>query len=291
MTRPVVPAPSPERAPPGPTEQGSGAHFPPDERVGGAKILPRVDNSRRRIRHARTMDVRVLIVDDHAVVAESLASRLRVEEGVLEVATETNPDAALSTVERLRPDVVVWDVQLGDQDGLTLLRRAHEQLPRSRAVVVTAHDEPRLAVAAIRAGAVGFVTKGASAAEFVQAVVGAARGESHIDPRMLFRMMPFMQRPFEPTRADERLRRLSTRELEVLEHMLAGESRSTIASELFVSVNTVRTHAKNILSKLDVHSTLEAVRIAFEAGLEPAQSSANGHAVERGDATVRTTEN
>ena len=222
--------------------------------------------------------MRVLIVDDQPVVADALAARLAVEEEVGQVATETDPHRVLPTVDRLRPDVVVWDVQLGDEDGLGLLRLTQERLPQIRAVVVTAHDDPKVALAAVRAGAVGFVSKGAPAAEFVRAVVGAARGESHINPRILFRMMPLLRMPLEPTLMDERLRRLSPREIEVLQHMLAGASRSTIANDLFISVNTVRTHAKNILAKMEVHTTLEAVRVAFEAGLEPSAAGTRASA-------------
>lgn len=215
------------------------------------------------------MAIRVLVVDDHPVVADALAARLRVEDEVGEVSTVSDPAAALPTIERTRPDVVVWDLELGDVDGITLLRSAHERFPRCQAVVVTAHDDPRIAAAALRAGAASFVSKSDPAAVLARAVVGAANRESHIDPALLFDVLPHLRRPPGPGLVDSRLERLSPREREVLEHMVAGEDRATIARELFVSVNTVRTHAKNILAKLEVHSTLEAVRVALVAGVRP----------------------
>ncbi len=220
------------------------------------------------MRHVRGVRLHVLVIDDHRVVAEAFATRLAVEDEIATVSTTAEPEIVLETIERERPDVVVWDVELGVEDGISLMRQARQRYPEVQAVAVTAHTDPQVAAAALRAGAASFVSKSSPSNELVRAVVGAARGESYVRPETLFAVLPLLGRRASDF-VDPRLERLSPREREVLSLMVAGRDRATIARELFVSVNTVRTHAKNILAKLEVHSTLEAVRLALDAGIRP----------------------
>ena len=248
--------------------RGSNVSAVANRPIGGDRIARIADTALPAVRQGRVVRVHVLVVDDHRVVAEAFATRLGVEDEVVDVATVSDPEAALDAIERYRPDVVVWDVELGLEDGISLIRQARQRFPRVQSVAVTAHDDAKVAAAALRAGAVSFVSKSAPTQELVRAVLGATRGESYVGPHTLYEVLPLLRR-FGPEVTDPRLERLSPREREVLDLMVAGKDRATIAGELYVSVNTVRTHAKNILAKLEVHSTLEAVRLALEAGVRP----------------------
>jgi DNA-binding NarL/FixJ family response regulator len=188
----------------------------------------------------------VLVVDHHRVVADAIATRLRLESDVDRVSTAGSTDEALRAAEWLRPAVITIDLELGpDNDWET-------------------------AASAVRAGALGLVFKDAPADELVSAVRGVAAGEARIPPKVLTAVLRALREPTpRHSEWDARVARLTRREREVLHHMVAGHDRATTARDLYVSVNTVRTHAKNILAKLEVHSTLEAVGVALNAGMRP----------------------
>jgi DNA-binding NarL/FixJ family response regulator len=214
--------------------------------------------------------VTVLVVDDHRVVADAIAARLRMEPDIDAVMTANTLASGHALVRSVSPDVVVVDAILGDEDGLDLVREIKQHDIRIAVVVVTGRDTADTAIEAVRAGADSFLSKCAPAEQLVRVVRGVCMGETHIPPRLLTSVLQSLLQP-EPatTEAAALVGKLTAREREILEHMVAGQDRATMARELYLSVNTVRTHTKNILAKLKVHSTLEAVGIALTVGIRP----------------------
>jgi DNA-binding NarL/FixJ family response regulator len=209
-------------------------------------------------------DLRILVVDDHRVFAGALATVIDAQPDITVVGTSDSVAAAERDTSVLDPDVVVLDVDLGGEDGIELARRLRERDPLLRVVILTGHQRVPVASAAIRAGASAFLAKDASVEELTAAIRGAARGESWIPPHLLTGVLQDLQSP-EAGRSPEAelLAKLTDRETDVLECMVEGMDRAATARRLFMSVNTVRTHTRKILAKLEVHSSLEAVAVAL----------------------------
>jgi DNA-binding NarL/FixJ family response regulator len=214
--------------------------------------------------------VRILVVDDQLAFAEAISVLVDAEEDLTVVASVTTPGAAEEAVRRLEPDVALIDVEVGDDSGLELAVRLRDRQPHLQVLMVSCHQDPATVCAAIRAGASGYVTKECAAEDLVSAIRGLERHESWIPPRLLKSVLEELQQPAsQPTLEEARIARLSRREREVLSLMVCGLDRMSIARRLFLSANTVRTHTQNVLSKLEVHSSLEAVSLAMRAGVRP----------------------
>lgn len=208
--------------------------------------------------------IRVLIVDDHRVFAEAIASRLQVEADLSVVGQANTAAQALDAVDRLDPDVVLMDVELAGDDGIDLASRLRASYPSLAIIVVSFLTDPVRVGEAVRAGAAGWVTKDAPTEELLGAIRGVAAGESWIPPRLLtgvLRELLMTRRVVDED--EERLSRLTPRERSVLDMMADGLDRSAIAERMFLSTNTVRTHVQNIFAKLHVRSSLEAVALAL----------------------------
>jgi DNA-binding NarL/FixJ family response regulator len=215
--------------------------------------------------------IRVVIVDDQQVFCEALSSRLGVESDISIVGAAESQDSALSLIDLRHPDVVIVDFEIQGDDATDILSELSRRYPDLPMAVVSEHDDPGTAAAAVRAGARAFVPKTASISELVDAVRGLSAGGSQIPPHLLTGVLDTMRRHGTSEEVREPLDRLTLRELDVLREMLAGRDRATIAARLFMSINTVRTHIKHILAKLEVHSSVEAVSVAIRAGLRPSE--------------------
>ncbi len=220
---------------------------------------------------------RVLIVDDHLAFARAVALRLQAEPDLEVVACTRSAAEGEAAARRTDPHVVLVDVESGDDDGIEMVARLRSGKPSLRVLVLGSEEDAVVACAAIRAGASGFLTKAAPVDELVRAVRGVGRDETWISPRLLTDVLRKLQEL--PQLSGERalVETLSRREREVLTLMMAGRDRSEIARQLFVSANTVRTHTRNLMAKLGVHSSVEAVSFALRAGLRPPRP-ADGHA-------------
>jgi DNA-binding NarL/FixJ family response regulator len=215
----------------------------------------------------------VVVVDDHALFAEALGQRLAVEPDIEVLAGAYDARSAMASVATLRPDLVTLDIRLGEEDGVALCGRLVGRLPGLPVVAVTGVEDPVRAVAGIRAGVRAWVLKDDVMPVLLGVIRGAAAGESYFPPALLGRMLPLLATEVRGPVTDHRLARLTERELEVLQCMVDGYDRRAIAAALFVSVNTVRTHTQSVLSKLHVHSSLEAVAVALSAGLRSRTAS------------------
>lgn len=214
--------------------------------------------------------IRVLIVDDHALFAEALAARLGREPDlvILPIAPDARRALALTATER--PHVLVLDLTLGAENGLEVLDRVRDAHSDVRVVVLTAMSDLDAMVQAVRRGAVGWLEKTESADLVARVIRSAARRGGWIPPDVLGEVLRrLLSGDAEPTAGARLLAGLTPREREVLQCMVDGLGRAEIAERLGLSANTVRTHTQNLLSKLDMHSALEAITLAMRAGMRP----------------------
>ena len=206
--------------------------------------------------------VSVLIVDDHLMFAESLARLLQDEGDIAVVGLAPTGAAAIEMSGRLVPDVVLIDYHLPDRDGVEILAEIKQRNPQTMVVMLTGASDDRVLLASIEAGCSGFLTKDRAASEVAIAVRSAAAGEALITPAMLARLLPRLSRRQSGVGTE-----LTVREREVMACMARGWSNKVTATELYLSVNTVRNYTQSILTKLGAHSKLEAVSKAVQEGI------------------------
>ena len=209
-------------------------------------------------------EITLLICDDHRILTDALAAVVASEPGFRLVANPVdNAEDAVSLAASHRPDVVLMDIELsGPVDGIEATRRITKLAPRTKVIVVSGHRRPTVMVEAVEAGAVGFLDKGTAVTKMLQGVRDVAAGEMLIDSTRLARLMPVLAAERKTTfDALDRLSRLTQREQEILRMLAEGSRNDAIARRLSISVATARTHISNILTKLNVHSRLEAVAL------------------------------
>jgi DNA-binding NarL/FixJ family response regulator len=212
----------------------------------------------------------VLVVDDHRSFASALTMRLEAEPDLRVVASVTTADEALTAAREHSPSLAIVDVEIGDDSGIDLVAQLRASRPALGIIVVTCHDDPRTVAEAMQAGASAFVPKDYAVESLIDAIRATRRGDNWLPPRLLGEVLRYLQHGARVRREDEeRLARLTAREREVLALLVAGLDRASIGAELFLSTNTVRTHVQNLLRKLGVHSSIEAVGIALRAGVRP----------------------
>lgn len=207
--------------------------------------------------------VRVVICDDHQILADGLAALLGMEDGIDVVAVTGSVADVVRTVAALRPDVVLMDYELPDGTGHEATRRLLELAPETKVVILTSFTDDDVLVGAIQAGATGFVTKHHSPTELADAVRLAATGGPVIAPSLLARLLPRLGAGTPQGVV------VSAREREILALVASGATNQEIATQLFLSPNTVRNHLARIYSRLGARSRLEAVSIAIREGLLP----------------------
>ncbi len=208
--------------------------------------------------------IRVLIIDDHEVLASSLALVLDAESDIAAVGVATTLEQARELIGSTRPDVLLLDHRMPDGDGVAAIPRLRALRPSLGIVVLTASAADHVLLSAIENGASGFLSKTRSLDEVTAAVRAAAAGESVISPELLARLLPRFGRG-KVHSPDE----LTEREREVLALVAEGLSNAAIADRLVVSVHTVRNHIASLSAKLGAHSKLEALSIAVRQGLLP----------------------
>ncbi len=209
--------------------------------------------------------IRVLIVDDHAVVREGLRTFLGLQVGVEIVGEAADGADAVREALRTRPDVILMDLVMPKLDGIGAMHELRRQLPESRVIVLTSFLDDERLLPAIRAGAAGYLLKNAEPAQLARAVREAHEGRTIIDPTVAARLVHAIAdgHPV-ATGADEGLTR---REREVLELIAGGRSNKRIALELGISEKTVKTHVGHLLGKLGVNDRTQAAMLAVKQGL------------------------
>jgi DNA-binding NarL/FixJ family response regulator len=206
--------------------------------------------------------IRVLVVDDHPVVRHGLIAIMGYEPDIEVVGDAADGEEAVRLILERRPDVVLLDLRLPKLDGVEVMRQVRAQAPQVRFLVLTTYDTDEYIGPALAAGAQGYLLKDALPDELARGVRAVMRGAAALEPEVAARLL---ERMAEGERGDE----LSERELEVLRLLVAGASNKSIAAQLNLSENTIKTHISRIFAKLGVQSRAEAVAVALQRGLVP----------------------
>jgi DNA-binding NarL/FixJ family response regulator len=223
------------------------------------------------------MTIRVLIVDDEELVRTGLRMILEAEPDLTVVGTASDGASAVTAVSRFRPDVVLMDIRMPGTDGLAATRQllgGTDPQP-CKVVVLTTFDVDEHVYEALRAGASGFLLKDVPADQLVHAIRVAAAGEALLAPSVTRRLITAFTRRLPPgvgRPPASGLGELTAREIEVLTLLAEGLSNAEIARRLFVGEATVKTHVARVLTKLGVRDRVQAVIVAFRAGLVPLDS-------------------
>ena len=226
---------------------------------------------------------RVLVVDDQRVVREGLLMLLGLIDGLQVVGAAADGEQALAMVDDTDPDVVLMDLNMPRLDGIEATARLAQTHPHLPVVVLTTYTDDERVFAALRAGARGYLTKDAGAAEIQAAITSAASGKAHLDPDVQRRLLDALRSGAAfavPADTDPPAGRrsvaagpgaapdgLTRREVEVVQHIAAGHSNADIASALFVSEATVKTHINHIFAKTGVRDRAQLVTYAYRTGL------------------------
>ena len=209
------------------------------------------------------MSIRVLVVDDHAVVRTGLRRVLDAEADIETVGEAPNAERAVFEAMAHKPDVVLMDVVMPGKSGIEIIPTLQQNAPEAKVLVLSMQDDPRYLREAFDAGASGYVLKEAADTEVVDAVRAVAAGERYVHPTLGARLVE--AEAAERRRADEDP--LSEREREVLRLLALGHTNQEIAKLLYISVRTAETHRAHIMQKLRLSSRAELVRYALSEGL------------------------
>ena len=211
------------------------------------------------------MTVRVLIADDHPIFRDGLATLLGTQPDVVVVGTAADGAEAIALAAELAPDVVVMDLQMPELNGIDATRRLTESHPDIRVLVFTMGEEDGTVLAAMRAGARGYLVKGASQEEVARAISTVHAGGLVFGASLAMRIADLLSGSATPDRSA--FPQLTEREVEILDLIAAGKNNAQIAAALYLAPKTVRNNVSNILAKLRATDRAEAIIRAREAGL------------------------
>ena len=210
--------------------------------------------------------IRILIADDHAVVREGLRAVLGSEPDMEVVGEAATGKEVIERAAELGPDVILMDIQMPQINGIEATRRILDASPKVGVVVLTMFEDDESVFSAMRAGARGYVLKGAHPSEILKVLSAVAGGEAYFGPEIARRLVDFFSTP-KPASPAEAFSELTAREREILDLIAQGHNNATIAARLFVSPKTVGNHISHIFTKLQVADRAQAIIRAREAGL------------------------
>lgn len=208
--------------------------------------------------------IRVLVVDDHAIVREGICALLARREDIEVVGEAADGNRAIDAVVRLDPDVVLMDIAMPGMNGLEATREIHTRFPSVRILVLTQHENKEYILPLLHAGAAGYVTKDVRASELAEAIRSVYEKGGYLQPSITTAVVSAIAES--PGPGDEQMI-LTEREIQVVRLIAEGLSNREIAERLSISVKTVDTHRGNIMEKLNVHNTAELIKYAIRKGI------------------------
>ena len=220
------------------------------------------------------MTIGVVLADDQPLVRGGFRLILEAEDGIEVIGEAGDGEHAVAAARRLRPGVVLMDVQMPRMDGLEATRRiSQDRAIDSRVLILTTFEQDDYVFDALRAGASGFMLKNAAPEDLVRAVRTVAAGDALLAPSITRRVIEEYAQRASPPKRDAGLDSLTDREREVLRLLATGKSNAELAAHLFLGEGTVKTHVSNLLGKLGLRDRVQAVVFAYESGLvEPGES-------------------
>jgi len=212
-----------------------------------------------------TGEIRVLLVDDHALVRAGLRALIEMIESIDVVGEAGNGADALRSIERLHPHIVLLDITMPDMNGLEVLQKITSRFAGVRVIILTMHEAREYAVQALHFGAAGFIPKSAAAAELKDAIEMVMQGKTYVSAQTP--QQTATRIPINADKQSELLDRLTPRQREILVRIAEGQSTKEIARALDISVKTVESHRSQLTERLSIHDVAGLVRFAIKAGL------------------------
>ena len=211
---------------------------------------------------------RIVLVEDHAIIREGLHSLFSAERDFEVVAEAEEGRSALRLVENLRPDLVVTDLSMPQMDGIDMIASLKKQNPKIRVIALTVHRNDEYVLAALKAGADGYILKEANYSELITAARTVLKGKHYLSPEISGNLIQgYLEGKGQPRRGKSPWEMLSRREREIVALIAEGQTNKQIADRLCISVKTVETHRYKIMSKLNVHNAAALIAVAMERGL------------------------
>jgi len=210
---------------------------------------------------------RIMLVEDHAIIREGLRSLFSSERDFEVVAEAEEGRTALRLAENHRPDLVVTDLSMPQMDGFDLIATLKKQNPKIRVIALTVHRNDEYVLAALKAGADGYILKEANYSELITAARAALRGKHYLSPEISGNLIQVYLEGEKGPRKKSPLETLSRREREIVSLIADGQTNKEIADRLCISVKTVETHRYKIMTKLNVHNAAALITVALERGL------------------------
>ncbi|MBI5034106.1 MAG: response regulator transcription factor [Chloroflexi bacterium] len=211
------------------------------------------------------MSIRILLVDDHAVVRRGLRALLDAESEFQVVGEAADGDHILQLTQSLQPDVILMDVNMRRLNGIEATRQVVAKFPKTRVLILTLHEDVGFLREAMEAGAAGYILKSAIELEIIKAIHTVVSGDPYVDSAMAAVILKSLTAPKDAE--DRSLDDLSKREIDILRLIAHGHTNREIAAELHISVRTVEGHRASILSKLNLSTPIQIVRYAMKHGL------------------------
>ncbi|HET60525.1 MAG TPA: response regulator transcription factor [Chloroflexi bacterium] len=208
--------------------------------------------------------IRILIVDDHAVVRKGLSAILETEQAFEVVGEAANGNQAVWKARSLQPDVILMDLVMPEKDGIAAIKEIKKDDPQAKILVITSFSEDEKVFPAIKAGALGYLLKDSSPDELMQAIQEIYQGKASLHPTIARKLIMELKQDEPKSQPSEQV--LTAREVDVLNLIAHGLSNQEIANQLMVSETTVRFHVSNILSKLHLANRTQAVLYALKEG-------------------------
>ena len=215
-------------------------------------------------------DTRILIADDHPIFIDGIISLIDGIDGFTVVSTAVNGQDAINKIEESQPDIILMDINMPGMDGVEATRRIKSDYPDVKVIMLTMYDEIRLIKDVLEIGARGYILKNIGRNDLIKALETVSNGQPFLDPAVQEKMIISLSGQEEEEVDEpnaELVNSITQREMEILQLIALGLTSSEIAKKLFISKNTVETHRKNLLGKLNVKNTAALLKFAYQNGL------------------------